>query len=117
VADFERGRVNEGESCAAAQAGGEKDSQWQQNLRFQLDKARIADPVRKGASEMEADILKIEGLESAKAGGLEEDKNSHHFAHTQCGLPSPVSLTYLYPVRLQEREHLAAELVTIIEQA
>ena len=63
---------------------------------------------------MEADILKREGLESAKAGGLEEEENRHHFAHTQCGLPSPVILTSLYPVRLQAREHLAAELVTVL---
>ena len=116
VTDFQWCGVNEGEAGAAPQAGGEKGRQREQRFRFQLYEARIADALGKGASEMETDILKIEGLESPKAGGLEEDKNSHHFAHTQGGLPSAVILTDFYPVPLQGREHLAAELVTIIEQ-
>src|SRR5262245_44489182 len=92
VADLERGRVNEGEARAAAEAGGEKGRQWQQGLGFQLDKAGIAEPVGKGAGEMVTDIVKVEHLESAKAGGLKENEQGHDFAHAQRGVSGSVLL-------------------------
>jgi len=66
---------------------------------------------------MAADMGEVERLEIPKTGGLEEDQNRHHFAHTQCGV-SETGLLPLGDLRgLNARKELPTELVTIIEEA
>jgi len=66
---------------------------------------------------MLADMLQVEGLESAEAGSLKQDEDRHHFAHTQGRLPLPGAPALGYLARVELGDKLAAELVTIIEQA
>jgi hypothetical protein len=117
VTDFQGGGVKEGEAGAAPEAGGEKGGQGQQGFRFHLHTARITDALRKGAGEMDADMVEVERLEMPKTGGLEEDQNRHHFAPTQCGVSDAVLLPLGDLRGLNARKELPTELVAIIEEA
>ena len=67
VADLDRGRVNERNARTLAKSRVQESRQRQDDLALQLDEPPVADQVREFSPQMLADVLRVIGLEIAKA--------------------------------------------------
>ena len=91
VADFQRGRVNEGDATALTLPSLQVAAQGDERRWHQLDEAMIADHARKLSGVMFHHLFSVVSLEVTVCGSMKQHDDRHHLRQTQ--VRGAVSLT------------------------
>ena len=83
VADGQRGGVHEGDARAVAFARVQVAPKRDHGLALQLDEPAVADQSRERPGQALRDVARVEGLEVAVAGGVEQHEDGHHLGERE----------------------------------
>jgi len=116
VADPQRSGINKTDSAARPHASLQKNSQCRKGAGNLFDKPAVAQPARKLALQMLANVLEIEMLERAIVGVVKQNQNGHDLTQAHLAAAVPMGLAIFDQMPLVLRFKSNSKLVQIIKK-